>query len=114
MFLASPADVLAEREIAEEVVGSINKVMRRFSWHIDLFTSGKITPTWDSEGRKHRSIRWLTSATYSLGSYGNDGDSQADGTPQDLRRSMNAQERFAKLAVVQKFGSYLRTLMPTN
>jgi hypothetical protein len=36
VFLASPGDVLAEREIAEEVVGSINKVIRRFSWHIDL------------------------------------------------------------------------------
>ena len=36
VFLASPSDVLKEREIAEEVVVAVNKLIRRFGWHIDL------------------------------------------------------------------------------
>ena len=36
VFLASPSDVLEERELAEEVVGAVNKLIRRLGWHIDL------------------------------------------------------------------------------
>lgn len=36
VFLASPSDVLEEREIADDVIATVNKTVRRLGWFIDL------------------------------------------------------------------------------
>lgn len=46
VFLASPSDVIAERDTAEEVINNLNKIIgRRLGWQIDLYKWEDIPPT---------------------------------------------------------------------